>query len=109
MGTQPPIPHLRWEDQAPHRSTAWRIPRADPDPSSFPLAYLPSLWKILNYMALLELGGCVGWMEGVGDWSARKLRHADEGRPEITPRLLTGDGGHALLMRRPEAPAHERH
>src|SRR5258706_3384690 len=46
--------------------------------------------------------------EGAGVWSARKLRHADEGRAEITPRLLTGDGGYAQLRRREEAPARGR-
>src|SRR5882724_8146289 len=48
------------------------------------------------------------WREGAGVWSARKLRQADEGRAEITPRLLTGDGGYALLRRRQEASARER-
>src|SRR5882724_7673583 len=48
------------------------------------------------------------WRKGGGVWSARKLRQADEGRAEITPRLLTGDGGYALLRRSQEAPARGR-
>ena len=48
------------------------------------------------------------WREGGGIWSARKLRPADEGRAEITPRLLTGDGGDAQLRRRQEAPVRGR-
>ncbi len=48
------------------------------------------------------------WRKGGGVWSARKLRQADEGRAEITPRLLTGDGGYAQLRRRQEAPARGR-